>query len=266
MLKNPLLDKIKANKPALGCATGDPHLVELLAQLGMDWFYIDHMFTDNDWEKTQTLLWAGEAAGITPVIRMQAHPWLGYDHRIAVDISRAQGIGAEFMLVSHSGKREIEEALHVAKDWHRRAMTVHPFKNLDWASKVDQMTGQVYIIPHAESTGALEEIEETMALPDLKMFFVGMTDASLQITGSKNPDIKNPKLWAYLKKVIDCAERNNIYVGANTSYAYTITGMRERVKMLVDAGFKFIMMQTAPFLFQIGMMELLDGIASDINR
>jgi 2-keto-3-deoxy-L-rhamnonate aldolase RhmA len=265
MLKNPLLEKIKQNKPALGCHTGDPHLVELLAQLGMDWFYIDHMFADNDWSKTQTLLWAGEAAGITPVIRIQAHPWLGYDHRVAVDVSRAQGIGAQFMLVSHSGDQEIREALSVAKDWHRRAMTVHAFKSLDWAGTIDQMTDQAYIIPHAETTGALESIEQTMSLPDLKMFFIGMTDASLVITGEKNPDFKNPKLWAYIKKVVEIAEKRGIYIGANTSYAYTLNGMRERVKMLVDAGLKFIMMQTAPFLFQVAMTELLDGVRSDLK-
>jgi len=36
---------------------------------------------------------ACEAAGITPVVRVHSDPWTVYDHRIAVDLSRLQGIG-----------------------------------------------------------------------------------------------------------------------------------------------------------------------------
>ena len=64
--------------------------------------------------------------------------------------------------------------------------------------KTDEMVEQTYIIPHAESEGALAELEETMALPGLKMFFIAMTDASKVITQSKTPDWYHKKLWEYL--------------------------------------------------------------------
>lgn len=265
MHKNPLLDKIKAKKPALGTHTSDPHLIEVLALLGFDWFWVDQMFTDNDWQKMQTLIWAGEAAGITPVVRVQSDPWLGYDHRVAVDVQRLNGIGAQFIFISHSGKKEIEECLQVAKDWHRRALTVHYFKDLNWDTQIDRMTEQCYVIPHAESKGALDSLEETMALPDLKMFFLAMTDASKVLTGEKHPDFYNPKLWKYVERAVELADKNGIVLGANTSYAYTMKEMRERIKRLVDAGITMIMVQTAPFLFQVAMSEFLDGVRSDLN-
>jgi 2-keto-3-deoxy-L-rhamnonate aldolase RhmA len=263
--KNPLLDKLKANKIALGTGSNNPHEPELLAALGFDWFWIDQMFTDNGWEKTQVLLWAGEAAGITPVVRIQSHPWAGYDHRLCVDVSRAQGIGAQFILVSHSDDKEIEECLEVGHDWHRRALTVHPFTNPDWDAKIDAMSDSAFIIPHAETKGALEQIERTMELPGLKMFFIAMTDASRIITGQKKPDFENPKLWDYLRKVVEIAGKKGIYVGTNTSYSYTMAGMRERVKKLADAGIKFIMIQHTAFLLQIALTEFLEGVTKDLN-
>jgi len=53
-------------------------------------------------------------------------------------------------------------------------------------------------------------------------------------------------------------------IGANTSYAYTMAEMRQRVKRLKDAGMGFIMIQGAPFLFQIAMTEFLKGVREDL--
>lgn len=105
MLKNSLLEKIDAGKVALGMRINDPERVELCAHLGFDWFMLDQMFTANDWSRTQDLIRTGEAAGLTPVVRVHSNPWLGYDHSIAVNVSRAHGIGAQFIMVSNSCKR-----------------------------------------------------------------------------------------------------------------------------------------------------------------
>jgi hypothetical protein len=41
--------------------------------------------------------------------------------------------------------------------------------------------------------------------------------------------------------------------------------MRRRVKQLFDAGMGFIMIQGAPFLFQVAMTEFLTGVKEDIG-
>jgi hypothetical protein len=56
-----------------------------------------------------------------------------------------------------------------------------------------------------------------------------------------------------------------IVVGANTSYAYTMAEMRQRVKRLRDAGMGFIMIQGASFLFQVAMTEFLSGVKEDLG-
>src|ERR1051325_2846499 len=130
-MANPLLDKLRAGETALGLYVNSADMVDLCGFLGFDWFMIDQMFTAHDWGGTDRLIRAGEAAGITTVVRGQAHPWLGYDHRIAVDVSRALGIGAQFVLVSNSGMQEVEECVEVSKDWHRKALTIHPYGDFE---------------------------------------------------------------------------------------------------------------------------------------
>ena len=125
--RNPMLECMQSGRTALGVWANDPETVELCAFLGIDWIMIDMKLTGMDFRDVQNMIRTCEAAGITPVVRTHSNPWLGYDHRIAVDLSRLQGIGAQFILVSHSGIREIEEALEVAKDWHRRARGSTPF-------------------------------------------------------------------------------------------------------------------------------------------
>ena len=266
MLKNPLLEKISGDRVALGMRINDPEMVELCAHLGFDWFMLDQMFTANDWGRTQDLIRTGEAAGLTPVVRVHSNPWLGYDHSIAVNVSRAHGIGAQFIMVSNSCKKEIEESLVVAKDWHAKALWIHPFKGLhDWAAKTDEMAQSTYIIPQPESLGALDDLEEILAMPEIKMLFMASTDASRVITGAKNPDWNHPKLWEYMNRIVELGRKNGVVIGANTSYAYTLKELQQRVRRLHEAGVRMIMIQGSAFFFQVAMTEFLDGLRDDLG-
>lgn len=266
MLKNSLLEKITAGRVALGMRINDPEMVELCAHLGFDWFMLDQMFTANDWSRTQDLMRTGEAAGLTPVVRIHSNPWLGYDHNIAVNVSRAHGIGAQFIMVSHSCKREIEESLIVAKDWHSKALWIHPFNNFDeWAAKTDKMEQATYIIPQPESVGALDELEEILSIPGIKMLFLASTDASKIIGGEKKPNWNHPKLWDYINKIVELGRKNGVVIGANTSYAYSLKELQERVRRLNQAGVRMIMIQGSAFFFQVAMTEFLNGLRDDLG-
>lgn len=266
MLVNPLLDNIRSGRTSLGLLVRGTDMVELCAHLGFDWFIIDQMFSPYDWSKTQEMIRTGEAAGITPVVRVQSNPWIGYDHRIAVDVTRNQGIGAQFILVSNSGRKEIEECLAVSRDWHRKAGVIHPFKGFDeWGPKTDEMEEQTFIIPHAESKGALEDLEETLSLPGVKIFFIAMTDASKVITESAKPDWYHPKLWEYVERAVALGNEKGVVIGANTSYAYDMEEMKKRTRKLHDAGVKMILIQSAPFLFQVAIGHFLEEVKGNLG-
>lgn len=262
-MTNPLAEKLDTGESALGVWTSDPDMVELLAHLGFDWFMIDQMFTSNDWQKTEMLIRTGEAAGITPVVRVQSNPWMGVDPRIVVDVSRLQGIGAQYILVSHADISEIRQCAQVSHDWHRKALHVHPFDDFDqWNPSIEKMSQETFIIPHAESVPALEQMDETMAIPEVKQFFFAMTDASRELTKSEKPDWYNQELWSLVDHAVELGKRENVVVGANTSYAYNMEEMANRVVRLHEHGVQMIMIQGAPFLFQVAIGHFMKDVRS----
>jgi len=266
MLKNPLLDNIRQGRTSLGCFVNDPDTLELCAFLGLDWVCIDQMFTSNDWSKTEMLIRTAEAAGITPVIRVHSFPWLGYDRRIAVDVARLRGIGGEFIMVSNSGKQEIEDCLEVSKDWHRKALTIHPFRAMDeWAPVSSQQEHATFIIPQPETRKGLDDLEATMKLPGIKIVFIAMTDASRTLSGQQQPDWNLPALWDYVDRAVALGKEYGVTVGANTSYTYNLAEQKTRIQKLHDRGVRMIMLQTAYFYLQVAMSEFLKDVRPGLS-
>ncbi len=102
-----------------------------------------------------------------------------------MDVTRTHGIGAKFIKISYSCKKEIEGSLVISKDWYGNAMLVHPYSNAEeWITKSDERAEGTFIIPSAESKGALEDFEDifSYALQGIKIFDIALTDASKVIT------------------------------------------------------------------------------------
>ena len=131
----------------------------------------------------------GLSAALAAALRQtdcQANPWVGYDHRLTVEVSRAMGLGAQFVLVSNSCKQETDECVEVVKGGHRKAMIIHPFNDEnDWLVKRDKPQDS-FVIPQPESKKAIEEIDEVIKHPDVKAVFFAMSDATMSLTGQKN--------------------------------------------------------------------------------
>lgn len=266
-IQNPLLENLKSGKTSIGLWIHTPDMVELCAHLGFDWFLCDQMYTGIDWSKSEEMVMAGKAAGITPVVRVQSNPWIGeYDPRTAADVLRARGIGAQFIMISIKGNKELEEAIAISRDWHGRYMYVHPFKSLEeWGPVSEEIAKETVIIPQIESKKGMEELEETLSIPGLKACMIAMSDASREVAGSIAPDWYNPKIWEYLKKAIEIGKKKGIAIQANTSYAYDMKELARRAKKLYDAGVDIIHLQGAPFLFQIAIGHFLDGLRRDLG-
>lgn len=258
MWRDRLGENLDEGRTSLGLFINSVEFVELAAYMGFDWFQIDQMFTPNDWSRTEELIRAGEAAGITPVVRVQSHPWGGYDSRIAVDVSRALGIGAQYVLVSNSGMQEVRDAAEVSHDWHRKALTIHRFSNFDeWDDNILNMARENVIIPQPETVGGLDCVEESLSLPEIRLLFFAMTDASKSLQGSSKPDWNLPELWERVRRAVDIAKADGKAIGANTSYAYELSEMQRRTVKLHEEGVKMIMIQGATFLFQLAIGSFL---------
>lgn len=267
MLRDSLAEQLAdtGNGPALGCRTDDPHMVELLAHMGFHWVWFDQMFSSNDWKQIEVLLRAADASGITPVVRIQSSPWLGYDRRVSAEAARAFGIGAKYVMVSPSGKAEIEECLKVAEDWHS-PLHIHPFAGAsDWA-RAEQADRSRFVIPQAETEQAIHSYDELIGHEGLRFVFYAMTDASRMLGNSAGPDWYAPDLWDLVDRTVRKANAAGVVVGANTSYAYEMDEMIRRIVKLHKAGVRMIMAQSAYFLFQLGIGGMLKDLAAQLGE
>jgi 4-hydroxy-2-oxoheptanedioate aldolase len=256
-VRNPLLEALQEGRTALGIWVNSTDMVDLCGYVGFQWVMIDQMFSPHDWHQTSALITAAEAADITPVVRIQSNPWLGYDRRIASEVTRAIGVGAQFIMISNSGKREIDECLVAARDWHRKGLVIHRGRAHEGEASPLTARNRAFVIPQPETQGALDALEEIIADPAISIVFIAMSDASRIITGAQQPDFYNLRLWEYVDRAVELGRQHNVTIGANTSYAYTLDEMRKRVVMLHEHGVRMIMLQGVNFIFQIVAEQLL---------
>lgn len=258
MSKSPLLDKLQNGGTALGLYVNSPDMVELCAYLGFDYFIIDQMFSGLDWAKTEERIRTGEAAGITPVVRIQSNPWNGFDPRLAVDVTRALGVGAQFVTTSVSNFAEAKQCLAAGEDWHRKVMIVHYYKDYDeWSTKQEARSKETFVMPLIESEDALAQLDDIITMPGVKVVRIAMTDSSRILNGTQAPDWYLPALWERFDRAVALGRKHGVLIGGNTSYAYTLEELQRRITKLHEHGARMILVQGANFLFQVAMNDFL---------
>jgi 2-keto-3-deoxy-L-rhamnonate aldolase RhmA len=165
-------------------------------------------------------------------------------------------------MISSSGPKEIDECVVAARDWHRKALTIHPYRDFDdWEPRLESHKESTFVIPQPETKESLDALEEMIRNPEISIVFIAMTDASRILTGSHRPDFYNERLWEYVDRAVALGKEHGVTVGANTSYAYTMDEMRRRVEKLSEHGVRMIMTQGAPFLFQIAATQFLKDLS-----
>ena len=72
-MKNPLKEKVKANKPVIGTFVeiGHPDITEWLSRLGFDWILLDAEHGPLSFETMQNMMQAMEGTGCVPIVRPQ---------------------------------------------------------------------------------------------------------------------------------------------------------------------------------------------------
>jgi 4-hydroxy-2-oxoheptanedioate aldolase len=262
---DPLGEKTKQGKTAIGLFINDPDMVELCGYIGFDWFMIDQMYSANDWGRTQHLIRAGEAAGMTPVVRVHSNPWLGDDPHVPAEVARALALGARYVLVSNRGRRDIEMCIQAIHDWHRRVMVLNPFVGLSAVEverQMRQIADETFVIPQPEARSALDEALETLAIPEVRMLFVATGDASRELSDNSSWDWYDAKLWALIESLVEAGKRKGAVIGASTASGGDLAELARRVERLHRTGVQMILIQGAPYLFQIAIGKFVRELKS----
>ncbi len=203
--------------------TPEPVLVEVLGSAGYDYVVLDAEHGAHSFEALDALILAAYASNITPIVRVSENtPAL---------IMRVLDVGAQGVLVPHI--KIPEEALAAV------SAALYPPEGtrgigLNRASQFGAMSGaeyfasinrEVVVVLMIEEAGAVESIEDIVAVPGITSLSIGLSDlsGSLGVPGQED----HPSVQAAADKVMQVAERQGIPVGLSVR---SIEDVRQALK------------------------------------
>lgn len=230
-----------------------PEAVETLALAGMDFVWLDMMFSSKDWDRTAHMVRAARCAKIIDIVRLPSNPWVtkGEDKHLAIDMTRAFGIGATGIMFSPATIREIEMGIEVGKDWHRG---IHMVPFADDVEKLflkveKQTAAESIVMPLIESVELVRNIEEALSVDGLKTAFLGISDATRML--GHPMEYEHPEVWQWIDKAVKVADKHGVVLGGNTGYSsQNVVTIGQRIKRLYDHGIGMVLVQNTGALMQ----------------
>jgi len=210
--------------------TASPTMANILAHSGMDFVTIDMEHGPQSFSEAESILYAIEAGGSTPMIRL--------GEGSAPTVLRALDIGCQSILVAHCQSGEEADGIVRAMRFHPDGVRgLAPFTRLhDWSA--DHLMDKLSEANEHQLTGVLVEdvnglanLDDILAVEGLDVVYVGIYDLS-QVLGLAG-QVNHPTV---LDTVTDVVER---IVGAG-KVAGAVCRDREHLSWLLDSGFRYI--------------------------
>jgi 2-keto-3-deoxy-L-rhamnonate aldolase RhmA len=259
-----LLENIRAGHVSHGTmAKGGPNLVQHLASAGHEFLIVDMMHSNVDWTELSHMAWKARATGVYPLVRLPANPWGSGasmpDRRFSVDAERAFGSGVEGLIWSIASVEEARVMAHMGRDSHIGA-PVTSAQQLEAAT--EQSSNTRLLLPLIESLGALEALDDILAIDGISGVFIGCTDLA-EVLGHPL-DYLHPKVLAAVERACKLAHARGKIVLANTGYAFpSIDGQVAHAKALKQCGVNMLMLQTAEFNLYVIAKTISDAVRAE---
>jgi len=174
-----LEERLRSGETAFGMwvTLRSADLTELIAVSGVDWICLDLEHTDLTYPDLTEHMRSARRSDMTVVVRI---PDLQRDF-----VQRALDLGADGIMVPMVGSAEdVREAMRYAYYPPDGDRGVSPARANDWggytglSDHLAEANKHVFVIPMIESRDAGENIEEIMAVPGLRVVFLGLADLS----------------------------------------------------------------------------------------
>ena len=230
--------------------TASPMLVEVMASAGLDFFIIDLEHSPIDLEMVAHLVRAGDAAGISPLLRIP-----GVDPGL---VKKVLNLGVQGIVLPHGTEKSCAELLRAVRyepeglrgscPAIRQANYGEP-KN--WKEFQDQANREILIIPLIEDPAMLDNFESLAATPGLDVFFLGPFDFSVA-AGVPGASFDNPIMAGAIDRMVAIARKHGKYV-------MTSVGDRIDTKVgqgLLRQGVRMISYSADALVFRRACMEI----------
>ena len=256
-----LLENLRAGRVSHGMlGKGGVNLVQHLASAGHEFLIVDMMHSNVDWTELSHVAWKARAVGMYPFVRLPANPWGAGaavpDRRFPVDAERAFGAGIEGLIGSISSVEEARLMAHMGRDSHQGA----PVTSAQEMSDATEHSGSTrLLLPLIESLGALEALDDILAIDGISGVFIGCTDLA-EVLGHPL-DYLHPEVLAAVEKACKLAKTRGKIVLANTGYAFpSIEGQVAHAKALKKCGVNMLMLQTIEFNLYVIAKSVSDAV------
>lgn len=256
MRENALKKKLKAGHRVFGTWSmlPSPTVMNVIAASGLDFAIIDMEHGAMAFETAETQLYAAEVYDCTPIIRLG-------DHSDAT-ILRALEIGAQTLLVSHVSDANEANAIVQAALYHPQGSRgLSPFtRNHDYCEeklieKLGVANEQMFVGVLVEGENGIKNIPEIAKVPGLDMIYLGVYDisASLGIPG----ELEDPRVLNVVRDCVGLIESEGLVAGS-------VARSREYIRILFDAGFRFISYRNDTAVLRDGLCTAL-GWYTELN-
>ena len=229
---NPIKAKLAAGGRVFGTWSmlSSPAVVNVVGAAGADFVIIDLEHGPTSFETAEAEIYAAEAGGTTPIIRLgeSSEP----------TILRALEIGTQCLLVSHVGDpvetARVVEAARYAPEGSRGLSPFtrhHGYSADDLPAKLRRANEELFLGVLVEGPGALAHLDAIAATPGLDMVYLGIYDLSAAV--GVPGDLHHPKV---LNTVRECVAR----IEAHGAVAGSVAPDPDYLEILFDAGFRFL--------------------------
>jgi 4-hydroxy-2-oxoheptanedioate aldolase len=253
-MRNRTKEKLRAGKPALGVnmTIMDPDSIRAVANAGFDWILYDLEHGPWNIETINEIIAQTTPSDASPIIRVV------WDERNA--IKRALDTGVFGIIVPWVSTPEMaEEAVRYSRYPPQGERGCGPGRAArSWSvtteEYIEMANDEMLVAIQIERMEAVEAIEGILAVEGVDATWIGPADLSLSMGVKVGEAFSDPRVTGAMERVIDACNAAGVAPGIASG------GNPERIKGLIDKGFRFITVQSDLSLLNSGCAEFLGGL------
>jgi 4-hydroxy-2-oxoheptanedioate aldolase len=234
MVKNRVLEKLRANEFALGVLLRQSRTVDVVSAMrtcGYDWLFLDMEHGSFSLDTVTQIAVTALACGLTPIVRVPI-----MDIRTA---ARALDNGALGVILPRvetvEQAKKIASALRYAPNGHRSVIGTLP--HFDFAAPpltqaTAEMDKETIVSVIIETPTGVANVDEIAAVPGIDLLLVGSNDLTLEM--GIHGEFDNPEFDKAMQKILAAGKRHGKYVGLGGIWD------TKQLGRYVDQGVRFI--------------------------
>ncbi len=229
---NKVKTALKVGKRVFGSWSmlSSPQVVNVMALAGLDFVIIDLEHGPTTYETVEAQLYAVEAEGCTPIVRL--------GEASDTTILHVLEIGAQAILVSNvTTAADTERIVRAAKypPTGRRGLSPftrnHGFSDADLKAKLQYANEEMFVGVLVEGAEGIANLDAIAAVDGLDMVYIGIYDVS-QSVGAPG-ELMHPEVIRVVTDCVQTIEKHGLAAGS-------VARDRDYLKLLATAGFRFL--------------------------